>query len=77
MAKAMAATVSALSSIPDDGLHDAAPEDAMSQLSIFSLDGQVALVVGGGGAIGSALAVGLAGAGAKVAVSGQIGRAHV
>jgi gluconate 5-dehydrogenase len=43
----------------------------MTQLSIFSLDGQVALVVGGAGAIGSALAVGLAGAGASVAVAGR------
>lgn len=43
----------------------------MQQLSIFSLDGQVALVVGGGGAIGSALAVGLGGAGAKVALAGR------
>lgn len=43
----------------------------MTKLSIFALDGQVALVVGGGGAIGSALAVGLAGAGARVAVSGR------
>lgn len=43
----------------------------MQQLSIFSLEGQVALVVGGGGAIGSALAVGLAGAGAKVALAGH------
>lgn len=43
----------------------------MKQLSIFGLDGQVALVVGGGGAIGSALAVALAGAGASVAVAGR------
>jgi len=43
----------------------------MQQLSIFGLDGKVALVVGGGGAIGSALAVGLAGAGATVAVAGR------
>lgn len=47
----------------------------MSQLSIFSLDGQVALVVGGGGAIGSALGVALAGAGAKVALAGRSGPA--
>ena len=39
--------------------------------SIFDLDGQVALVVGGGGAIGSALAGGLARAGASVAVAGR------
>ncbi len=43
----------------------------MTQLSIFSLDGRVALVVGGGGAIGSALGVALAGAGARVAVAGR------
>jgi gluconate 5-dehydrogenase len=43
----------------------------MSQLDIFSLGGRVALIPGGGGAIGSALAVALAGAGAKVAVVDQ------
>jgi gluconate 5-dehydrogenase len=43
----------------------------MSQLDIFSLDGRVALVVGGGGAIGAALAEAMAGAGAKVAVTGR------
>ena len=43
----------------------------MQQLSIFGLDDQVALVVGGGGAIGSALGVALAGAGANVAVAGR------
>ena len=43
----------------------------MQQLAIFGLEGQVALVVGGGGAIGSALAVALAGAGATVAVAGR------
>jgi NAD(P)-dependent dehydrogenase (short-subunit alcohol dehydrogenase family) len=43
----------------------------MTQASIFSLDGRVALVVGGGGAIGSALGVALAGAGAHVAVAGR------
>jgi len=40
----------------------------MSQLDAFSLAGRVALVPGGGGAIGSALATALAGAGAKVTV---------
>jgi NAD(P)-dependent dehydrogenase (short-subunit alcohol dehydrogenase family) len=40
----------------------------VSTLDIFRLDGRVALVSGGGGAIGSALAAGLAGAGARVAV---------
>jgi len=43
----------------------------MSQLDIFRLDGRVALIPGGGGAIGSALAVGLAGAGARIAVTGR------
>jgi NAD(P)-dependent dehydrogenase (short-subunit alcohol dehydrogenase family) len=43
----------------------------MSQLDIFRLDGRVAFVSGGGGAIGSSLASTLAGAGAKVAVAGR------
>ena len=43
----------------------------MSQLDIFGLDGRVALVAGGGGAIGAALAEALAGAGARVAVAGR------
>ena len=43
----------------------------MSQLDIFRLDGRVALIPGGGGAIGSALAVALAGAGAEVAITGR------
>ena len=43
----------------------------MTQLDIFSLQGRVALVVGGGGAIGAALAEAMAGAGAKVTVSGR------
>ena len=41
----------------------------MGQLDRFKLDGQVALVGGGGGAIGGAMAVALAEAGAKVAVT--------
>jgi NAD(P)-dependent dehydrogenase (short-subunit alcohol dehydrogenase family) len=43
----------------------------MSQLDIFGVPGRVALVTGGGGAIGSAIAEALGGAGAKVAVSGR------
>ena len=43
----------------------------MGQLDIFSLEGRVALIPGGGGGIGSALAEALAGAGARVAVAGR------
>ncbi len=43
----------------------------MSALDLFGLDGRVALVPGGGGAIGSAIAVALADAGAKVTVVDQ------
>jgi NAD(P)-dependent dehydrogenase (short-subunit alcohol dehydrogenase family) len=43
----------------------------MAQLDIFSLDGRVALVSGGGGAIGAALAEAFAGAGANVVVTGR------
>jgi NAD(P)-dependent dehydrogenase (short-subunit alcohol dehydrogenase family) len=43
----------------------------MTALDTFSLDGRIALVVGGGGAIGAALAEGFASAGAKVAVTGR------
>jgi len=40
----------------------------MSYVDTFSLEGRVALVPGGGGAIGSAIAAALAGAGARVTV---------
>lgn len=40
----------------------------MSPLSVFSLQGRVALIVGGGGGIGSAMAEALGGAGASVAI---------
>jgi gluconate 5-dehydrogenase len=43
----------------------------MAQLDIFGVPGRVALVTGGGGAIGSAIGEALAGAGATVAVSGR------
>ncbi len=43
----------------------------MRPLDIFNLDGRVALIPGGGGGIGSALAEALAGAGARVAVAGR------
>ncbi len=43
----------------------------MRPLDIFSLEGRVALIPGGGGGIGSALAEALAGAGARVAVAGR------
>ena len=47
----------------------------MGQLDIFSLDGRVAVVTGGGGGIGSALAVAFAEAGARVAVAGRTSEA--
>jgi gluconate 5-dehydrogenase len=43
----------------------------MTQLDIFRLSGRVALISGGGGAIGSAVAEAMAGVGARVAVSGR------
>src|SRR3954470_1423770 len=50
-------------------------EDAMTSLGMFSLAGKVAVVVGGAGGIGSAIALGLAQAGARVVVAGLGGRA--
>jgi NAD(P)-dependent dehydrogenase (short-subunit alcohol dehydrogenase family) len=43
----------------------------MTQLDHFRLDGRAALVAGGGGAIGSAIAAALAGVGANVAIAGR------
>jgi gluconate 5-dehydrogenase len=43
----------------------------MSQLDAFRLDGRVAMVAGGGGAIGSAMAAAFAGAGASVVIIDQ------
>lgn len=43
----------------------------MKTTEIFDLEGRVAIVPGGGGAIGSAIAQGLAGAGAAVALVGR------
>jgi gluconate 5-dehydrogenase len=43
----------------------------MNPIDLFRLDGRVALIPGGGGAIGSSLAQGLAAVGAKVAVVGR------
>jgi gluconate 5-dehydrogenase len=43
----------------------------MGDLDMFSLAGRVALIPGGGGGIGAALAEGLAGAGARVVVTGR------
>jgi gluconate 5-dehydrogenase len=43
----------------------------MTQLDIFRLDGRVALIPGGGGAIGAAIAEAFAGVGARLAVTGR------
>jgi NAD(P)-dependent dehydrogenase (short-subunit alcohol dehydrogenase family) len=43
----------------------------MSDTSLFSLDGEVAVVIGGGGVLAGAMADGLARAGARVAVAGR------
>jgi gluconate 5-dehydrogenase len=44
---------------------------SQSLLDLFSLEGRIALVTGASGGIGSALAKGLAGAGARVALNGR------
>ena len=46
-------------------------EEHVGQLDIFSLEGRVALIPGGSGGIGSALAEAFAGAGARVAIAGR------
>ena len=43
----------------------------MAQTDIFRLDGRVALIAGGGGAIGGAIAEAFAGVGAKIVVGGR------
>jgi len=45
----------------------------MRYLDTFSLEGRVALVPGGGGAIGKAVSIALAGAGARVVIANQTG----
>lgn len=47
--------------------------DSRAQGSLFRLDDRVALIAGGGGAIGSAMALALGAAGAKVSIVGRSG----
>lgn len=47
------------------------PSPSVVALDLFRLGGRVAIVTGGGGALGSAMAVGLASAGAKVLIGDQ------
>src|SRR6185503_15685595 len=43
----------------------------MPENGLFSLDGEVAVVIGGGGVLAGAMAEGLAAAGASVAIAGR------
>ena len=43
----------------------------MPDTGLFSLDGDVAVVIGGGGVLGGAMADGLADAGARIAILGR------
>ena len=56
---------------PVRSIIDQMRRSGMGQLDIFSLEGRVVLVAGGGGAIGAALAEAMAGAGARVVVTGR------
>jgi NAD(P)-dependent dehydrogenase (short-subunit alcohol dehydrogenase family) len=47
------------------------PSRSAGALDLFRLDGRVAIVTGGGGALGSAMASGLASAGAKIVIADQ------
>jgi NAD(P)-dependent dehydrogenase (short-subunit alcohol dehydrogenase family) len=55
----------------EDRNHDNEAMQALDGLGSFNLAGKVAMVTGGTGVLGGAIAVGLARAGAKVAVLGR------